>query len=145
MVAVAVLVLVAPLPAGALAAEHPALPVNPPVLMVASRFVPGDGCLAREGDACLRSSEPLTIRQGSSLEARNLDLPRHDLRSADVDPDTGRLLFSTDILTPGKPGAVRGVEELEPGLYRYYCTLHPPAADGTGMRGLLRVVEGTEQ
>ena len=113
-----------------------------PVVTASGRFLPGDSCFVREGAACVNVPEPLTIIQGTRLELTNLDIPRHDLRSESIHPETRRPLFASRVLSPGETEEVFRVAELEPGTYRYYCTLHPPSADGSGMRGLLRVIEG---
>jgi plastocyanin len=127
---------------GALAEEPTSPTGSPGVVMAGSRFLPGDSCLLREGGTCVRLTEPVTVARGSSLKATNLDLPRHDIRSDALDPKTNRPRFSSALLAFGATGEVTGVDRLEPGSYSYYCSLHPPAADGTGMRGVLRVVEG---
>lgn len=112
------------------------------VITAAGRFWPGDACVVRETAHCVRSDQPLTITQGTMLRLRNYDVP-HDLRSEALTPEGRSLFASPRVFAGGREYVVINIEGgvLPVGTYRFYCTLHPPAPDGTGMSGILKVVK----
>jgi hypothetical protein len=74
--------------------------------------------------ATLRGFVPALVAQGEQLTLRNLDADVHDVVARDLGPD-GQPLFRS---APGVLGAetpILGVENLAPGAYEFYCSLHP--------------------
>lgn len=139
----ATLVPIAPAPATADQAEEPPAAE---VTMARGRFVPGDACVVRDAGQCVRVEEPLTITPDTKVSARNLDFLNHDLRSEAITPK-GRSLFLSPLLLLGESGSVRvntADGRFPLGTYRFYCTLHPPGPDETGMSGTIKVVEEVE-
>jgi outer membrane protein assembly factor BamB/plastocyanin len=59
----------------------------------------------------------VTIQHGQSLSFTNLDVPQHDVRADDGS-------FGSELISTGQSGPVDGVEQLAPGSYGFYCTLH---------------------
>lgn len=143
--AVLAALLVTLVPVGSAQATGDGVPTPAPeveVVTAGGRFWPGTACVVRDAGFCIRSDRPLTITQGTTLKLRNYDVP-HDLRSEALTSD-GRSLFASPrvFLRESKKVLVNADGGVLPvGTYRFYCTLHPPAADGTGMQGILRVVE----
>lgn len=70
-------------------------------------------------------------RHGSGLDLLNLDEHAHTLTS--VAWKNGRRLFDSRSIAQGKSREVRGVEKLDMGRYRFFCTSH------LEMRGILEV------
>jgi plastocyanin len=73
------------------------------------------------------------IAEGDSLTHTNVDSDPHDLTSDDLGPD-GTPWFQSELIGPGESAPVP-VEDLPPGVFPYYCSIHP------FMRGTLRVDE----
>jgi glucose/arabinose dehydrogenase/plastocyanin/type 1 glutamine amidotransferase len=65
----------------------------------------------------------VTLTKGSSLTFTNLDAFAHNVASVDLDPDGQRLFASSNIGTGTT--AVEGTDRLEPGSYKFLCTVHP--------------------
>lgn len=86
------------------------------------RYVP-EVVEIEEGDRLtFVNADPLSLNDGHNVtEMRAEGLPAR---------------FVSDTVLIGFATEVRGVEDLPPADYEFYCTLHPP------MRGLLRVSEG---
>lgn len=80
----------------------------------------------------------IVVAQGQGLELVSLDTLPHDVTSFLTDED-GFATFGSDAinyddtLTDGA-APVTGVEDLSPGAYAFYCTIHP------SMTGTLTVV-----
>lgn len=67
-----------------------------------------------------------SVGQGGTVTYANLDIAAHDVVSVDG-------LFGTALIGTGQRVPVAGVENLAPGSYAFYCTLH------SNMRGTLTV------
>lgn len=92
------------------------------VITVAFNYLPGqDGELGVVPQPMLS----LTISQHDSLTVMNLDPPPHNITAVDIDPITKQPLFRSANVAFLGSGGVTGVESLNPGTYRFTCTVHP--------------------
>jgi plastocyanin len=66
---------------------------------------------------------PTSLDVGDHLTLHNADAAPHDLVSRATDDD-GEPLFASEVITGGQSTPVAGVEDLAPGSYPFYCTLH---------------------
>ncbi|MFP5224611.1 MAG: hypothetical protein ACLGH3_03490 [Actinomycetota bacterium] len=94
------------------------------------------------GDVRLPELE-LVIHQGDSMLLSNLDpmgmfffLPDHSITEMPPPPLT-KPRFDSGTVPIGDTASVEGVEQLEPGVYRFFCDTHGPV-----MAGTLTVVAG---
>lgn len=105
------------------------------------------------------SSSGVTVDQGEALIFRNADLNRHDLVSKQQ--AGGKPLFSTPLLSTGGEALVQGVQQLRPGNYQFFCTIHtymtgtltvsgagapapaPPSGDTTAPKVTVRVLDSS--
>ena len=87
---------------------------------------------------------PIVIAlKGQAMSFVNADVTGHTVTSKETKPVRVRYgkkvytiqkpLFDSDGVNAGAVGAVKGVENLKPGTYHFYCSLH------TGMTGELQV------
>lgn len=67
---------------------------------------------------------PTEIAVGDHLTFTNEDAAPHDVYSAATTAD-GSPLFASALITKGQSAPVVGVEELTPGSYAFYCSVHP--------------------
>jgi glucose/arabinose dehydrogenase len=74
--------------------------------------------------------DELTINRGDGLIHHNADAFDHNVTSVDTGID-GTPLFSGDTIGPGQTTRVEGVEELAPGSYEFYCSIHSSTMRGT--------------
>lgn len=79
----------------------------------------------------------VTVARGESLDYVNADVAPHNITSSGTTP-TGKLLFGSDTITSGQRTTVRGVEQLAPGTYPYFCTVHEQ------MRGSIVVTDAAQ-
>jgi glucose/arabinose dehydrogenase/plastocyanin len=98
-------------------ALHPARAADTVITAAGNKFLPGD----------------LTISQGSKLTFANVDAAPHNVVS-DATTKAGAI-FRSPVLTAGQSGEVKGVDQLKPGAYPFYCSLHPT------MRGALTITK----
>ena len=119
-VAIAIAIAIA-LAAAALAAStlHPTYAADAYIAAAANTFAPGD----------------VTISQGAKLTFANTDLAPHNV-VADATGKSGPIFRST-VATTGQTATVTGADKLKPGVYPFYCSLHP------SMRGTLTVTGGS--
>jgi glucose/arabinose dehydrogenase len=104
----AALLVAAVLPTGATAADHT-------ITTPTQAFVPGE----------------VVIAQGDGLVHVSTDvLAPHDVTSVAYRPD-GERLFVGDTISAGENTRVEGVEDLAPGAYDFFCTVHPTTMTGT--------------
>ena len=73
------------------------------------------------------------MTQGASATLTNYDIALHDVLSVDTDAND-QPLFNSELIGLQGSGPVNGVEDLEPGEYGFYCSLH------AWMTGTLHVV-----
>lgn len=74
----------------------------------------------------------LTLTEGSRLTFANADAAPHNVVS-DATTRAGAAVFRSGVISAGETSAVEGVEKVKPGVYPFYCSLHP------SMRGALTV------
>lgn len=73
----------------------------------------------------------VTIAPGEALTFASRDpLASHNVVARDSDLD-GAPLFGSATIRNGEQVPVNGVEDLPPGSYAFYCTIHPRAMNGT--------------
>jgi plastocyanin len=73
----------------------------------------------------------VTIAPGEALAFASRDpLAEHDVVARDTDLD-GAPLFGSATIRNGQKTPVTGVEDLVPGSYAFYCTIHPKVMNGT--------------
>lgn len=72
----------------------------------------------------LYSPTPTALAKGDHLEFTNLDAAPHDVMSRDSKAD-GSPLFSSRVIGQGATAPVEGTEDLAPGAYSFYCSVHP--------------------
>jgi spore coat protein A, manganese oxidase len=65
----------------------------------------------------------VVVPQGAEVELTNLDQTPHDLSAVDLAPD-GRPLFRSRFASAFETVPVVGTDRLEPGTYRFLCSLH---------------------
>jgi plastocyanin len=70
---------------------------------------------------------PTAIDIGDHLRLTNADAVPHDVTARDTD-DSGEPLFSSELVSGGGSAPVNGVEDLAPGSYSFYCTIHAQMA-----------------
>ena len=70
---------------------------------------------------------PTTIDVEDHLTLSNADAVPHDVVSRDTDA-TGQPRFSSEVISGGQTAPVEGVEDLGPGSYAFYCSIHPQMA-----------------
>ena len=70
---------------------------------------------------------PTSVNVGDHLNLVNDDSAPHDVVSRDTDA-SGKPLFSSEVISRGQTTPVNGVEELGPGSYAFYCSIHPQMA-----------------
>jgi plastocyanin len=75
----------------------------------------------------------ITLRQGERLNYINVDIALHNVTS--LATNAKGPLFTSDTIAAGEGTEVRGVHDLEPGVYDYTCTLH------TFMTGSLNITD----
>lgn len=113
----------------ALAVTAPEAKADEPVQVVVSRstYLPGDDELGGANAATLYAP------QGLGLTLTNLDaFAAHSLTSdAIVDPLTGARLFESGILNLRDSRPVLGTAALQPGTYRFHCSVHEDNMRGT--------------
>ncbi|HEX7166140.1 MAG TPA: plastocyanin/azurin family copper-binding protein [Acidimicrobiales bacterium] len=96
----------------------PARAVAPTVVATANfRYLPGE----------------VIVIEGGSVTLANLEHASHDV-TADETTATGAPIFASQSIGQGTTPVV-GVEDLDPGVYTFFCTVHP------SMLGLLNVQE----
>src|SRR5256885_12523350 len=69
-------------------------------------------------------SGDVTMSQGENLTFQNLDLQSHDVTASDKGPD-GKPLFASPTIGFGQTAKVEGAQNVKPGTYKFYCTVHP--------------------
>jgi plastocyanin len=73
----------------------------------------------------------VTLAPGEALTFASQDpLAPHNVFARDTGPD-GEPRFSSDTIRNGEEAPVNGVEDLDPGTYAFYCTIHPRQMNGT--------------
>lgn len=93
--------------------------------------------VAGPGGAFTTYGTPLAVLpEGEQAGFTNLDIASHDVRSVARD-DNGDYLFESALVGLGSNVPVEGTEDVAPGTYDFYCSLHP------NMTGTLVVVEGS--
>ena len=70
------------------------------------------------------SPTPTSIAPGDHLSFTNLDAAPHDVVSRDTKAD-GSPLFRSSVVGQGISTPVHGTEDLDPGAYAFYCSVHP--------------------
>jgi uncharacterized membrane protein YgcG len=71
------------------------------------------------------------MAQGEHLTFRNDDsAAKHNVTAKANAPD-GQALFQSDTIGAGHTATVNGAQNLKPGTYDFYCTLHPYTMTGT--------------
>jgi plastocyanin len=69
-------------------------------------------------------SGDVTMSQGENLTFQNLDLQSHDVTAGDKGTD-GKPLFASPTIGFGQTAKVEGAQNLKPGTYKFFCTVHP--------------------
>ena len=69
-------------------------------------------------------SGDVTMSQGETLTFQNLDLQNHDVTASDKGAD-GKPLFASPTIGFGQTAKVEGAQNLGPGTYKFFCTVHP--------------------
>lgn len=67
---------------------------------------------------------PTTLAAGDHLDFTNLDAAPHDVVSRDSKAD-GTPLFASKVVGANVTTPVEGTEDLAPGAYAFYCSVHP--------------------
>jgi plastocyanin len=92
-----------------------------------------------QGSATNYLTPQVLTTAGSVVSLTNLDQTTHDVTSRDTRTVVVKKkkkkvpLFSSPIVAGGQTAAIPGTEDLKPGDYDFYCSLHP------GMTGTLTV------
>jgi plastocyanin len=74
----------------------------------------------------------VTIGAGEAVTFQNSDVVAHDVTSKQTKAG-GKRLFASEITDGGENGEVKGVPDLQPGQYDFFCSLH------SSMKGKLTV------
>lgn len=69
------------------------------------------------------SASSYTMDRGQEVLYGNTGDQPHNVKSFDF--SAGRFLFGSSTIQPGDTAPVSGVEYLDSGIYRFFCTLHP--------------------
>ena len=101
------------------------------ILTRGSMYVPGGDVY--NGNTRVTATKTLILPAGSTLTLHNLDLGAHNVYSGDpvVDGTEGNGLFHSDDTNYNTTAPVVGVQNLAPGEYRFFCSLHPSKVTGT--------------
>lgn len=87
--------------------------------------------------AAYQYGPPRTLTEaGDRITYVNVDIAVHDVTSVEEDI-LGRPLFASATIAQGQSAPVVGADELGPGDYEYFCTVHPE------MRGTIHVLPRT--
>jgi polyvinyl alcohol dehydrogenase (cytochrome) len=91
---------------------------TPSVPEVPNAPASGNTVIAGPGAVATTYAPPtVTIQRGQSLSFTNLDVPQHDVLA-----NNGS--FGTPLISTGQTAPVAGVEQLAPGSYGFFCSLH---------------------
>ena len=94
-------------------------------LCAAAAFAPGALADKQVGAQPVDSySGDVTMSQGETLTFQNLDLQNHDVTANDKGAD-GKPLFASPTIGFGQSAKVEGAQNLKPGSYKFYCSVHP--------------------
>jgi plastocyanin len=97
-----------------------------PAALADQQIVAGDGAVTSGF-----SNPQVTMAQGEHLTFRNDDhAAKHNVTAKSNGPD-GQPLFQSDTIGAGQTATVSGAQNLKPGTYDFYCTLHPYTMTGT--------------
>lgn len=90
------------------ASPTPAGPLDQRIVAVGMQYTPAE----------------LTVVQGEPLEFTNLDVASHDVVTLRNGPN-GKPAFATEIIGTASTVVIEGLDQLDPGVYDFGCTLHP--------------------
>jgi polyvinyl alcohol dehydrogenase (cytochrome) len=94
----------------------PSPPPPPTVPGVPNAPAAGNTVVAGPGAVATTYATPtVTIQHGQSLSFTNLDVPQHDVQGNG---------FGSPLISTGQSTPVTGVDQLPPGSYSFFCSLH---------------------